>query len=130
MIRLLSLVVSALLAAPTSPAHAADLMSVPYTTGVWMSLSGILPHVGTGMPLGAIVSISIINFVLWTIGGTAVAVIIWGAIRIISSAGEQDKIESGKKAIKFAVIGLALGILGYAILVYVINVVWWGVSSI
>lgn len=59
--------------------------------------------------------ITIINYVLGFLGLIAVAMIIYGGITYVTAAGEQGKVDSAKKIIMYAVVGLIIVILSYAI---------------
>lgn len=64
----------------------------------------------------------IINGLLFLIGILAVVMIIIGAIRYVTSAGNEDAAKSARGTIIAAVAGLAVAILAYAILNYVVGV--------
>lgn len=69
-----------------------------------------LPSGGAGKAVAIITAI--INLLLGLSAVLAVAAIIWGAVRIITSLGNQSGVESGKKIIFWAIIGLL--IIGFA----------------
>ncbi len=48
-------------------------------------------------------------------GALAVLFIIVGAIQILTAYGKTDKIEAAKKTITWAIVGLLIAILSYAI---------------
>ncbi len=56
--------------------------------------------------------------VIWGVGIVAVA---YGAIRIISSRGQSEGIEQGKKAIQWAVVGIILMTLAIPFINFVID---------
>ncbi|HBB03043.1 MAG: hypothetical protein US89_C0001G0008 [Candidatus Peregrinibacteria bacterium GW2011_GWF2_38_29] len=60
-------------------------------------------------------AITIINYVLGFLGLIAVAMVIYGGITYVTAAGEQGKVDSAKKIIMYAVVGLIIVILSYAI---------------
>ncbi|MFA6549838.1 MAG: hypothetical protein WCT36_00590 [Candidatus Gracilibacteria bacterium] len=62
-----------------------------------------------------VLAIRIINYVLGFLGLIAVAMIIFGGITYVTAAGEQGKVDSAKKIIMYAVVGLIIVILSYAI---------------
>lgn len=70
--------------------------------------------------LTAIVS-NIINVILYVIGILAVAFIIYGGVKYAMSAGDSAKVKSAKDTIMYAVIGLIVAILAYAIVNFVIT---------
>jgi hypothetical protein len=62
---------------------------------------------------------TITNVLLFVIGAVSVIVIIIGAIRYVTSSGEQAAIKSAKDTILYAVIGLVVAFLAYAIVNFV-----------
>jgi heme/copper-type cytochrome/quinol oxidase subunit 2 len=63
----------------------------------------------------------IINLVLAIVGLIAVAFLVYGGFRYITSAGNDETAESAKKTIQNAIIGLIVVILSYVIVVVIIN---------
>jgi hypothetical protein len=63
----------------------------------------------------------IVNILLFVLGAIAVIMIIIGGIRYASSNGDSSQITSAKNTILYAVIGLVVAILAYAIVNFVIN---------
>ncbi|MFH2105605.1 MAG: pilin [Parcubacteria group bacterium] len=55
------------------------------------------------------------------IGAFAVAAIVYGGVIYISSAGNEESIKKGKSIVTYAVIGLAIAILAYVIVSFVIT---------
>ena len=66
---------------------------------------------------------NIINAVLSIVGLVAVAMLIYGGFLIMISGGEQEKYDSGKKTITYAVVGLIVVILSYAIMNFIVTAV-------
>ena len=64
---------------------------------------------------------SIINFFLYAVGIAAVVMIIYGGYLYISSGGDAGKLAKAKNTILWAVIGLAVVVLSYAIVNFVIK---------
>lgn len=64
---------------------------------------------------------NVINFMLYLVGILSVAFLIWGGIRYTTSAGDSNKVTSAKNTIMYAVIGLIVAILAYAIVNLVIT---------
>lgn len=68
---------------------------------------------------------TVINIVQWALGLlalVAVVMIIIGGFRWITAAGNEEKIESAKKLISAAVIGLIIVLLAWAIVIFVVGV--------
>ncbi len=62
-----------------------------------------------------------IQMLLVFVGLLAVLFIIIGGIQYVTSRGDEEQAESGKKTLQNAVIGLVIAILSYVIVVVVIN---------
>ena len=60
-------------------------------------------------------ALTIVNFFLTFLGLIAVVMIIYGGFLYVSAAGNQEKIESAKKIIMYAVIGIVVILLSFAI---------------
>jgi len=62
----------------------------------------------------------VISFVLGALGIVAVLFIVYGGIQYSMSAGEPAKMEKAKKTILYAVIGLIVAIMAFAIVRFVV----------
>jgi len=84
------------------------------------------PTLGTTFGLGtADLEQTVINIVQWALGLlalVAVVMIIIGGFKWITAAGNEEKIESAKKLISAAVIGLIIVLLAWAIVIFVVGV--------
>lgn len=65
--------------------------------------------------------LAVTNALLFIIGAISVIMIIVGGIRYVISNGVADKITGAKNTILYAVIGLAIALLAYAIVNFVLN---------
>ncbi|MBU0728095.1 pilin [Patescibacteria group bacterium] len=65
-----------------------------------------------------------INLILYTAGGIAVLMLIIGGIVAISSLGNQERKERAVKIVKFALIGLFVVILAFAVVTNVIDFIF------
>lgn len=105
------------------PASALSLMDV---------FSG--PYRGEGQPANlfegstAIVP-RIINLMLFIVGVLAIFMMIYGGIRYVLSGGDNGKVKDAKNTILYAIVGLIVAILGYAIVNWVVSVVGSGATS-
>lgn len=63
----------------------------------------------------------IINILLFLIGAIAVIMIIIGGLRYVTSGGDQGAITGAKNTILYAVIGLIIAIMAYAIVNFVLG---------
>ena len=64
---------------------------------------------------------TIVNILLFVLGAIAVIMIIIGGIRYATSAGDAGSIKGAKDTILYAVIGLVVAILAYAIVNFVLG---------
>jgi hypothetical protein len=94
---------------------------VTYAAPVDEIRGGVTAAGGAGEPtLGARFE-DIVNIMLYVIGAVAVIMIIIGAIRYTTSNGESSQISSAKNTILYAVIGLVVAIMAYAIVNFVLS---------
>lgn len=70
--------------------------------------------------LGSVVT-TVINVILWAVGLLSVAFIIYGGVKYAMSAGDSAKVKSAKDTLMYAIIGLIVAILAYAIVNFVID---------
>lgn len=64
----------------------------------------------------------ITNTILYIVGIIAVIMLIWGGIRYITSGGDSKKVTDAKNTILYAIIGLVIALLAFAIVNFVIGV--------
>lgn len=63
----------------------------------------------------------IINTALFIIGALSVLMLIYGGIRYTVSAGDSKQVESAKNTIMYAIIGIVVALLAYAIVNFVLS---------
>lgn len=63
----------------------------------------------------------ITNTVLFLVGAVAVIALIYGGFRYVTSAGNGKNVEAAKETILYAIIGLVVAILAYAIVNFVVG---------
>ena len=68
-----------------------------------------------------IVVINILNAIITVLGLVAVVVIIYGGIQYMTSTGDAGKVKKAKDTILYAVIGLIVCVLAFAIVNFVIK---------
>ena len=82
---------------------------------------------GNGMPAELVgtdgVFTKIANTVLYAVGIISVVMLIFGGLRYVISGGDSKKVTDAKNTIMYALIGLIISILAYAIVNFVINAV-------
>lgn len=62
-----------------------------------------------------------VNIMLFAVGILSVIMLIWGGIRYVLSGGDSGAVSSAKKTILYAVVGLVVAILAFAIVNFVIT---------
>ena len=72
-----------------------------------------------GMPAELIgpdgVFTQVTNIVLYIVGIISVLMLVWGGLRYILSGGDSKKITDAKNTILYAIVGLIISVLAYAI---------------
>jgi hypothetical protein len=116
-----ALAVTALLV-PVVPASAADC-----DTGNLSAQGGIDCAQGAGTPTtlfgaGSIFT-TVVNVLLFIIGAICVIMLIWGGIRYTTSAGNSANVTAAKNTIMYAIIGLVIAFLAFAIVNWVLGAI-------
>ncbi len=70
-----------------------------------------------------------INLMLFFVGILAVFMLIWGGMRYVLSGGDGGKVKDAKNTILYAIIGLVIAILGYAVVNWIIQILANGGGS-
>ena len=80
-----------------------------------------------GMPAELIgangVFTQISNTILYIVGVISVVMLVWGGLRYILSGGDSKKITDAKNTILYAIIGLIISVLAFAIVNFVLNTI-------
>lgn len=87
--------------------------------------SGINCAQGQGTPAklfgdGSIFT-TVVNILLFIIGAICVIMLIWGGIRYTTSAGNSSNVTAAKNTIMYAIIGLVIAFLAFAIVNWVLG---------
>lgn len=69
--------------------------------------------------------LTFLNFFLGFLGILAVMMIIYGGVLYVSAAGNQDNIDKGKKIIMYAIVGIVIILLSFAL----VNTVLGGLGA-
>lgn len=112
--------VFAIAVAPALPAYAATTCTSAadcVTKGVDQSGGSTAPKADAG----AIIK-SIVDILLFVVGAVSVIMIVIGGLKYVLSNGESAAVTSAKNTIFYAVIGLVVAALAYAIVHWVISV--------
>ena len=104
--------------------------AVTLTAGKVMALSvqeGAKAAQADGMPSNLIgpdgVFTQVTNTVLYIVGIISVIMLIYGGLRYVISGGDSKKVTDAKNTILYAIIGLIISILAFAIVNFVINAI-------
>lgn len=89
--------------------------------------NGINASQGEGVPNqlfgdGSIFN-NVVNVMLFIIGAVSVVMLIWGGIRYTTSAGNAASVTAAKSTIMYAIIGLVIAFLAFAIVNWVLGAV-------
>lgn len=71
---------------------------------------------------------TIVNVLLFIIGAVSVVMLIWGGIRYTTSAGNSAAVTSAKNTIMYAIIGLVIAFLAFAVVNWVLGAITPGGS--
>ncbi len=63
----------------------------------------------------------IVNTLLWVAGVAAVIAIVVGGIMYITSAGDEKRVQSAKNTVLYAVVGMVVALLSWAIASFVVT---------
>ena len=63
---------------------------------------------------------TVVNILLFIIGAISVIMLIWGGIRYTTSAGNSAAVTSAKNTIMYAIIGLVIAFLAFAVVNWVL----------
>jgi hypothetical protein len=63
----------------------------------------------------------IIDLLLFALGITAVFMIIWSGVKYVTSRGDAANVKSAKDTLTYAVVGLIVALLAYAIVNFIIS---------
>lgn len=108
--------------APTAPAYALDCTGADN-----LSIQcGANSAQGSDAPSGlfdgdAPVFQTIVNVLLFIIGAVAVIMLIIGGIRYVVSGGDQAQVTGAKNTILYAIIGIVVAVLAYAVVNFVLG---------
>ncbi|MCK5332356.1 hypothetical protein KAJ41_00635 [Candidatus Parcubacteria bacterium] len=67
--------------------------------------------------------INMTNWILGFISILAVLFVIWGGVMYLTSAGDENKAESGKKTITYALLGIVIAGLAYAMIKIIVGTI-------
>jgi Type IV secretion system pilin len=82
--------------------------------------SGVNSVGGDSVSLGSRIG-QVVNILLYILGSIAVLMIVIGGIRYTTSNGDSSQIKGAKDTIMYAVVGLVVAIMAYAIVNFVVK---------
>ena len=65
----------------------------------------------------------ITNTILFVVGIVSIIMLIWGGLRYVVSGGDSKKVTDAKNTILYAIIGLIIALLAYAIVNFVLSAI-------
>ena len=66
---------------------------------------------------------NIAQIIIGLVGGLAILFILWGGIRYTLSRGDPGNIKAAKETVVYAVVGLVVAIVAYAIVSFVVSTI-------
>ena len=72
---------------------------------------------------------TIVNTFLFIVGAVAVVMLIFGGFKYVTSGGDANSVTAAKNTIMYAVIGIIVAMLSYAILNYVVTTLGGSTNS-
>ena len=115
----------ATIAGPTALALVA--VFVPTDTYAQNTNGGIQGGINAAKPSGAVatdlndVFTTVVNVLLFVIGAISVVMLIFGGIRYTLSAGDSGAVTAAKNTILYAIVGLIIAFLAFAIVNWVLT---------
>lgn len=73
---------------------------------------------------------NITNTILYIVGIISVIMLIFGGLRYVVSGGDSKKVTDAKNTVLYAIIGLVIAILSYAIVNFVLNAIGSGAQQV
>jgi len=88
---------------------------------------------GDGMPAELVgpdgIFTQITNTILYAVGIISILMLIYGGLRYVISGGDSKKVTDAKNTILYAIIGLIVAILSFAIVNFIINAIGTGETA-
>ncbi len=75
-------------------------------------------NVPTNIELGLM---NLTNWILGFVSMVAVLFVIWGGVQYLTSIGDENRMESGKKTVTYALMGLVIAALAYGIINVIVS---------
>lgn len=105
----------------TTTATAAAFLSTPVHAQLSEGIGATEGAADTGATdINSVVQ-NVINILLFIVGAGAVIMLIVGGIQYITSTGDQQRVSNAKNTIIYAIVGVVVALLAYALVNYVIS---------
>lgn len=88
---------------------------------VWAEYYNVFGGSGSGQGFIIDLGVRSANFFLMLITGGSILAIMWGGVRMVTSAGNEEAKENAKKTVQFALLGAVLAIMAQAIIQFTAN---------
>ena len=92
-------------------------------SGMWQQILSVFPHTGVGSQGPLLILLKVTSFVLTMIGGSAVAVIVYGGIRMTMYTLDEAGFAETKRMVGFALLGVVLALAADAIVLYAMQLI-------
>ena len=96
-------------------------------------MGGVQAAQGTGVPTtlfgGNGIVTTVTNILLFIAGALAVIMIIWGGLRYATSAGNSANVTAAKNTVLYAIVGLIIAFLAFAVVNWLLGAIGPGVGS-
>ena len=113
---------SSILFAPANVSAAAVATDCSGTVDITDSSKCSQPNGTNGTLFGpAGIFTTIMNVILFVVGSIAVLMLIYGGVRYTISGGDEKAVTSAKNTILYAIIGIVVALLAYAIVNFVLG---------
>lgn len=104
-----------------APAILPNNSQVAYADAKTQIQSGLKAAGGDTKDTSGTLITSVINVMLFIIGVLSVIMIVYGGILYVISAGDSGRVSKAKNTIMYAIVGLVVALLAYAIVNFVIT---------
>lgn len=104
-----------------APAILPNNSQVAYADAKTQIQSGLKAAGGDTKDTSSTLITSVINVMLFIIGVLSVIMIVYGGILYVISAGDSGRVSKAKNTIMYAIVGLIVALLAYAIVNFVIT---------
>lgn len=98
------------------------------TTGSWDGSSGVCIPLNTGLnspatanPIATIIS-NVMGWILGIFGSIAIIAFVISGIQYVTSAGNENQIETAKRQMKWSIVGVVVALSGLVILYAIENI--------